>query len=56
MAGASASGRFVYVRYISFQGSSHLSRDQAEAYLAYLDSGKTGRHFEALREGKARSQ
>lgn len=43
-------GRWVRVRYISFQGTSSLSRDQAERYLAKLDAGFVGRHFEALRD------
>jgi len=36
---AGASGRFVYVTYISYQGQSHLVRAEAEAYLAWLDAG-----------------
>jgi len=43
-------GPKIQVTYISFQGSSTLSREEAEIYLAYLESGKTGRHYEALRD------
>ena len=44
---SSAGGR-VYVQYVTYQGSSHLSKAQAEAYLAWLDAGNVGRHYEAL--------
>lgn len=47
---AAKGARFVYVRYISYQGSSHLTREQATRYLAWLDAGNVGRHFEAFRE------
>lgn len=48
-AGSSASGRWVYVRYIAYQGSSNLSRDEAMRYLEWLDAGNVGRHYAALR-------
>lgn len=51
-AGAGANGRYINVCYISYQGSTNLTRTDAERYLAWLDSGKVGRHFEAFREGK----
>ena len=47
---AYAAGRFVYVTYISYQGNSHLTKDEATRYLAWLDAGNVGRHFEAFRE------
>jgi hypothetical protein len=49
MAGCSTSGRFIYVRYISYQGSTALSKAEAETYVAWLDAGNVGRHFEAFR-------
>lgn len=48
-------GRFVSVSYISYQGSSNMSKAEAQAYLAKLDAGYVGRHFEALREQSAAS-
>lgn len=42
-------GPKMYVQYISYQGDSKLSKDEAIAYLAWLDAGNVGRHFEALR-------
>lgn len=49
VARAHASGRFVYVTYITYQGNSHINREEAERYLAWLDAGNVGRHWEALR-------
>lgn len=49
-AGAYRAGRYVGVRYVSYQGSDNLTREQAEKYLEKLDAGFVGRHFEALRE------
>ena len=49
-ASAYARGRYVYVGYITYQGLSHLSKEQALIYLAWLDAGNVGRHLEALRE------
>jgi hypothetical protein len=40
----------VWVIYVSFQGGSYMSIEDAETYLAWLDAGNVGRHFEALRE------
>lgn len=42
-------GPKIVIIYISFQGSSTLSRSEAEKYLEYLEAGNTGRHWEALR-------
>lgn len=44
--GAAASGRFVYVQYISYQGKSALSKTEALLYLAWLDAGNVGKHWE----------
>ena len=52
-AGAARVGRYVSVSYVNYQGSQSLTRDQAEAYLAWLDSGNVGRHFEAARRDTA---
>lgn len=43
-------GARLRVVYISYQGGANLTRDEAMRYLAKLDSGFVGRHFEALRE------
>ncbi|MFN8820303.1 MAG: hypothetical protein ACK5ZA_01035 [Betaproteobacteria bacterium] len=48
--GACASGNRVFCTYLSYQGQSSLTRDEATRYLAKLDAGFVGRHFEALRE------
>jgi hypothetical protein len=47
--GACRSGSRVSVAYISYQGSCTMTRDEAVRYLAALDAGFRGRHFEALR-------
>jgi len=44
---AYVSGRYISVVYITYQGSSQLTRERAEKYLAWLDAGNVGRHFEA---------
>jgi hypothetical protein len=49
-AGASSSGNRVFCTYVAYQGASSLTRDEAVRYLAKLDEGFVGRHFEALRE------
>jgi hypothetical protein len=46
--GAWAAGRYVYVSYVSYQGSSHLTKDEAMTYLVWLNSGNVGRHYGAL--------
>ncbi len=48
-AGAGRSGNRAFVRYVSYQGTTYLTRTEAEAYLKKLDGGFVGRHFEALR-------
>jgi hypothetical protein len=49
MAHASVGGTRVFVRYVSYQGQHSLPKWKAEQYLAWLDAGNVGRHFEALR-------
>ena len=45
-------GPWVMVQYVSYQGSSSLTKDGALAYLAWLDAGNVGRHYEFERETK----
>lgn len=52
MAWSGASGAYVKVVYVSYQGSSCLRREEAEAYLAWLDARNVGRHYEQQREQK----
>jgi len=40
----------VFVKYVHYQGGSHLSIEDATKYLAWLDAGNVGRHYEALRK------
>jgi len=51
LAHARRAGNRIAVTYVSYQGRSTITRDEAERYLAKLDGGFKGRHFEALREG-----
>lgn len=51
-AGASANKKIVHVTYISFQLTTKLSKDEALAYLAWLDAGNIGTHYEQQREAK----
>lgn len=44
---ASASGRWIYVTYISYQGGRNLSKKEALEYLEWLRAGNVGRHYEA---------
>jgi hypothetical protein len=39
-------GRYVFVRYVSYQGATSMKRDEAEKYLAWLDSGNVGKHYD----------
>lgn len=50
--GARAAGdrHRVWVIYVTYQGGSYLSIEDAEKYLAWLDAGNVGHHFAALRE------
>ena len=47
LAGSGFAGRYVYVVYVSYQGSTHLDRAQAESYLAWLDAGNVGTHWDS---------
>ena len=40
-------GRFVFVRYTSYQLAHNLSKAEAEHYLHWLDAGNNGKHIEA---------
>lgn len=51
-ASAGNSGNRIYVVYVSYQGKTGLTREDAEKYLAALDAGKVARHFEVLMETK----
>lgn len=45
-AGAIACGGRVRVTYVNFQGGMSIPLGDAEAYLAWLDAGNRGTHFE----------
>ena len=47
-------GRYVAVQYVSYQHTSHLTRDEAEKYLAWLDAGNVGKHHQAIWDQKER--
>ena len=47
--GAGRAGRYVWVVYVNYQGHISLTRAEAERYLAWLDAGNRGSHWEALR-------
>jgi hypothetical protein len=49
---ATVAGRYVAIVYASYQGHSNVPKADAERYLAMLDDGFVGRHFEALRRKK----
>ena len=51
-AGASRSGRYVRVTYITYQLGLNLPREDALVYLQWLDAGNVGKHQRALREYK----
>lgn len=40
-----ASGPKVFVSYVSFQGSSSLTKNEALKYLSWLDAGNNGTHW-----------
>ena len=42
----------VWIIYVTYQGGNYVPIADAETYLAWLDAGNVGRHFEALREKK----
>jgi hypothetical protein len=43
----------VWVIYITYQGGSYMTIEDAAKYLAWLDAGNEGRHFDALREARS---
>lgn len=45
-------GGRVRVRYVVFQDPCSLTRSRALAYLAWLDAGNTGTHFDFIRSNK----
>lgn len=47
-AGAFASGAWVNVRYVSYQGVTSLRKPDAERYLEWLHAGNVGKHYAAL--------
>jgi len=51
--GAGASGRYVGVTYVRYQGSTFLTKAEAERYVAALDEGYVGRHFELFRKDRS---
>lgn len=44
-------GRYVGVRYVSYQTAFYLSKADALTYMEWLDGGNVGRHFKALSNG-----
>ena len=42
-------GSYVHVKYVRYQSSSSLRRYEALAYLAWLDAGNIGTHYECQR-------
>lgn len=46
-------GARIGVVYVSYQGARSLTRDEAEAYLAWLDAGHVGTHFQQQRTAQA---
>lgn len=55
-ASAPKGARTVAVLYVCYQGASKLDREDALAYLAWLDAGNVGRHYEQQREAKETSK
>ena len=49
MAGAAGIRHRVFVRYVSFQGITYLSVEDAARYLAWLDAGHVGKHWKVLK-------
>jgi hypothetical protein len=49
--GAHAVGGKVLVCYVSYQGSTRLSIETARAYLAWLDAGNVGQHYQLEHQG-----
>lgn len=51
-AGAYRAGSFVGLRYVSYHCAWHLRRADAQRYLAWLDAGNVGTHYEMERAAK----
>lgn len=51
LASAYARQNRVVITYISYQGETPITIEEAERYLEWLGAGNVGRHFEALRDG-----
>jgi hypothetical protein len=49
MAGAAGIRHRVFVRYVSFQGITYLSVEDAERYLKWLDAGHVGKHWKVIK-------
>lgn len=45
---AVASGKYVRVTYVSYQGACLLRKDEALEYLVWLNQGNVGKHHKAL--------
>lgn len=45
-AGAWVAGRYIGVKYVSYQGNSYLPRETAEHYLERLNAGEQIKHFQ----------
>ena len=46
---AIAAGRFVQIIYVSYQGHSSLTKQEALEYLNWLQEGNVGRHYDMRR-------
>lgn len=55
-AGAHRAGPVVSIVYISYQGRTTLTRDEALAYLDWLEAGNAGRHSDAVSAYRERAQ
>jgi hypothetical protein len=44
---AMRAGRYVWIRYVGFQGGVNVDKGRAARYLAWLDAGHIGRHWES---------
>lgn len=52
-AGACRAGSRVSIVYVCYQGHNSLTKEEALKYLAYLEAGNTGRHWEMLKKPDA---
>ena len=50
------SGSRIQITYLAYQGPSHITREEANIYLKWLDAGNVGRHWEALRKERERAR